>query len=248
MKLKAYAFLIITTATLLAPTTSLADNAAKKAAVTNMVRALGYGGAIHHFKNYVLRGTDKYHVKAGNGFKAASDAIAAYRNAAPTEAEKATLKEIEGVITQYQDALSVVQTMVAEKKSAKEIDGAVKINDGPATTGIAKLREGQEWSPLADAEYALGYGCGIHQFKNYVLRGDDRRQKVEVCFMTAESAVGYITNKDATKGLLKVIGEYKAALSEIAKMVAASKSAEEIDGSVKIDDSPAIKDLETLRK
>ncbi|MBE9562952.1 MAG: hypothetical protein IMF12_08840 [Proteobacteria bacterium] len=235
---------VVALAILLIPMASFADDAAKKAAVTDMVRALGYGGAIHNFKNYVLRGKDKYNRKADTSFQTAQTAIQAFRNAEPTKMETAVLDDINQVIQLYRDALPIIQVMIG-KKTAKEIDAGVKISDGPAISGIAKLRKGHEWGALAEIEYALGYGCGIHQFKNYVLRGDARREKAETCFTTAETAIKKL---DGAAGVTRVIAEYKAALATTAEMIDAGKTAEEIDGSVKISDNLAKDNLKVLRK
>ncbi len=114
----------------------------KWSALDTLDAALGYVGAIHHFKNYVLRGTDEYRTNAIARFKEARDAIATLRgDAALGDKEKKALDDIEGVVKRYEANVSTAQTMMAERKSIKEIDTAVKVDDAPAIAGLAVLRK-----------------------------------------------------------------------------------------------------------
>lgn len=226
-----------------------ADAVEKKVQVAGMVRTLGYGGAIHNFKNYVLRGAEKYHAGATARFGEAKKFVAALESVAD-EAETVALKDIAGVIDQYEAALSTVREMHLAGKSVKEIDAAVKISDKPAVEGLKTLRASASWSDLEQAEYALGYGNAIHQFKNYVIRGAEKH------------GVGAAERFDEAKGALKkmsaeggaavenvvgVIDAYVAALPAIQGMVAEGKTAEEVDTAVKISDKPAMEGLAHLR-
>ncbi len=107
--------------------------------VGDLVHALGYGGAVHQFKNYVLRGEDKYARAAEAGFAEAQEIVTALQAGADT-GQAAALTGIAGTIAQYQAALPKVQAMVAEDKTPTEIDQAVKIDDKPAIEGLATLR------------------------------------------------------------------------------------------------------------
>ncbi|MEN8221104.1 MAG: hypothetical protein ABFS56_33085 [Pseudomonadota bacterium] len=261
MKLKTSVFLIAATFALtamLAPITGAADEAAKKAAIVKLVRALGYGGAIHNFKNYVLRGyrlqetpprsVQGYHDGATAGFALAQEAIKDFRKAGPSRAESAALRNIAGVVSNYMAAIAAVQKMIAEGKSAEEIDKAVKISDGPAVKGIHALRKGRTWNASENAEYALGYGNAIHQFKNYVLRGDNRYNKTKARLIKAKIAMKSVKgNKKAVDKVLTVIKAYTDALETVKKMAGSSSSAKDIDKAVSISDGPAFDGLAQLR-
>jgi methyl-accepting chemotaxis protein len=113
--------------------------------------AMGYGGAIHNFKNYVLRGglqaTD---VVGGNfdNYRAASDQqwiraetlVGEVKAAAKTDEEKAAADQILSVINQYKANLAVAKQMHGEAKTIQEIDTAVKVDDAPALAGFDLLR------------------------------------------------------------------------------------------------------------
>lgn len=114
----------------------------KWTALDRLDAALGYVGAIHHFKNYVLRGKEDYKTWAAAKFKDAHAAIDELRkDATMGDKEKKALDDIEGVVKKYEGNVDVVTKMMADKKSVKEIDTAVKVDDAPATAGLAVLRK-----------------------------------------------------------------------------------------------------------
>ncbi len=232
---------------MLTPITGFADDAGKKAALANLVRAMGYGCGIHNFKNYVLRGKEKHRNKAAKCFANAKKAIANFRAASATETETTILWAIEGVVDAYNSNLAIVAGEIKVGKTAKQVDRSVQIGDSPAIKGIKALRKEYEWSALEQAEYALGYGGAIHQFKNYVLRGDDRYQKAMDKFTAVETALEPLKDQSVAKDILGVVDQYKAGLDTMKKMVADGKTAEEIDTTVKISDGPAVKGLAALR-
>jgi methyl-accepting chemotaxis protein len=124
-------------ALLLAPLSGVAADL--QAQVADLVRALGYGNAIHQFKNYVLRGADKHANAAAAAFAQAQETVTALQAGADA-AQAEALKGIAGTIAQYQEALPTIKALQAEGKSVQEVDAAVKIDDKPAIEGLAALR------------------------------------------------------------------------------------------------------------
>lgn len=116
-----------------------ADTAPKALALTSIVEHVGYGGMIHHFKNYVLRKDTpriaKFRISAG----AAMAALGQYANTAPDAQERAALGAIRKTVVEYGQKLKRVTALAAEGKSAREIDRMVKISDKAALAGIATL-------------------------------------------------------------------------------------------------------------
>src|SRR6185295_3100571 len=103
---------------------------------------------------------------------------------------------------------------------------------------------------------ALGYGAGIHHFKNYVLRGaDDYRTKADESLGEAEKILASLRvapdatpkDKEAVDAIEKVVKQYRANLPVAQKMHAEGKSIQEIDTAVKVDDAPAVAGLAVLR-
>ena len=100
----------------------------------------GYGGFIHNFKNYVLRGAEKY----VNRFE--KNKIAVYRYLKSyqkidglSEKEKNALENIKKVAKEYEKNMGIVTTLIKEGKSIKEIDSIVKVNDDPAFKAFKDL-------------------------------------------------------------------------------------------------------------
>ncbi len=104
--------------------------------------ALGYGGLIHDFKNYVLRKDAERagRIEAvGGAALAALDRYAAF----PLSPEEArALESIRRVVELYLAHAGQVSAMAADGASAAAIDAAVKIDDRPALDGIATLSAG----------------------------------------------------------------------------------------------------------
>ncbi|MGB0696045.1 MAG: methyl-accepting chemotaxis protein [Rhodospirillaceae bacterium] len=112
---------------------------AKKQELNALVSAMGFGGMIHQFKNYVLRHDAPRVAKIQAKVADAKQAISKYRGLGISAAESQNLDAILGVVSLYEQNTALVQDLVAEGKTAQEIDGTVKINDNPALEGIAAL-------------------------------------------------------------------------------------------------------------
>ena len=120
-------------ALLLAPLSGIAAD--RQAQVADLVRALGYGNAIHQFKNYVIRGADKHSTAAAERFNEAKASLAKLSGQNAAAVAQAT-----AVIEAYEATLPKIQGMVAEGKTPTQIDQTVKIDDTPAIEGLAALR------------------------------------------------------------------------------------------------------------
>ncbi|MCP4766733.1 MAG: PAS domain S-box protein, partial [Gammaproteobacteria bacterium] len=110
--------------------------------ISEIKSQIGFGGAIHNFKNYVLRGTPKYADRFRKNHALTGEKIKEYA-ALPqlTGAEQEALNAIQGVIDEYNINLDKVEPMVASGATAAEIDGVVKISDSPAIKGLQVLHE-----------------------------------------------------------------------------------------------------------
>ncbi len=100
------------------------------AEASKLQMSLGFGGAIHQFKNYVLRGKAKHGANATTLFKAA-DAEA------NNIADAASKKAVKDVIQKYIAAISTVDKMVADNKTPEQIDAAIKISDAAAVKALS---------------------------------------------------------------------------------------------------------------
>ena len=244
-----------------------ADTLPKSLALNSIVEHLGYGGMIHHFKNYVIRKDTprigKFQVSAG----AAIAALNQYGNTDPNAEEAAALDALRKTVADYSNKITTVNALAAEGKTASEIDKTVKISDKAALEGLALLsaivenkNENAQDGNLTKTELVeamrtgFGYGGMIHQFKNYVLRQDAPRIKkvhnaMDKIISAIESYQSLKINaeeKQALTDISSVIEAYKAGLEKAKSFAATGLTPEEIDQQIKVSDGPAIKGLATL--
>jgi methyl-accepting chemotaxis protein len=113
--------------------------AAKSDLLAKLRQALGYGGMIHQFKNMVLRVDARRVGIVRTKATEAVQALEAYRGIGVDHEEAASLDAIESVIRRYESEADVAEGMINAGKTPVEIDQVVKIDDGPALAGFAKL-------------------------------------------------------------------------------------------------------------
>jgi methyl-accepting chemotaxis protein len=92
----------------------------------------GYGGFIHNFKNFILRGQQKYIVRFNKNTTAMNDAIARLAAMALDDSEQQALDHIRAVADRYIKAIGTATELAAAGKTPSEIDRVVKIDDSPA--------------------------------------------------------------------------------------------------------------------
>lgn len=115
---------------------------AKQNNVMNIRAAMGYGGAIHSFKNYVLRGQKKYHDRHIEAAKDINANIASYRSIGSlTFREVQSLDKVEEMVKSYLDATVLTQKLLDKGKTTNEIDKTVKINDKPYLKALTVLSD-----------------------------------------------------------------------------------------------------------
>ncbi|MCV6587486.1 MAG: methyl-accepting chemotaxis protein [Marinobacterium sp.] len=121
--------------------TDLRDQAlAREEILLNMRSNAGYGGLIHNFKNYVLRGQSKYLERVNSNHQALLSDINRYRQMSGlTVEERQALQGIETTINLYRSAAQQIEGLVRQHRSIQELDKAVKISDSPAIAGFNTL-------------------------------------------------------------------------------------------------------------
>ncbi len=112
----------------------------KQTHLMNIRSQMGYGGAIHVFKNYVLRGQDKYYKrymeKAGSILKD----IEAYNDIGNLSSlEIKSLQKIEEMVEKYRVASQTAKELVDSVRTPKEIDSVIKIDDNPYLAALTDL-------------------------------------------------------------------------------------------------------------
>ena len=114
--------------------------------LSQMKSALGYGGAIHHFKNYVIRRDERYVERGKESFRHFQESAERYRDLeGVTEEELNELIVIEETMQRYVEAFTTAREMFSAGATVAEVDSVVMIDDRPAlkayTTLDDQLRE-----------------------------------------------------------------------------------------------------------
>lgn len=114
--------------------------AVRQQLLMNIKANFGYGGMIHNFKNYVLRGKAKYLPKIDKNYHALQADLTSYNllNGLTNE-ELQALSDIASVAKNYFDNTKYVDSLFAKGKTAEDVDSVVKISDKPALDAFKVL-------------------------------------------------------------------------------------------------------------
>ncbi len=117
----------------------LNDNT-KKEIISQIKTIIGYGGLIHNFKNYVIRGKNKYEKNVNKQYKELLALIERYKrlpNVTPQEI--ALLDTVKETFTKYHSGLPKVVEAYKNGQSVRQLDKVVKVNDSPAIKALKTL-------------------------------------------------------------------------------------------------------------
>jgi len=118
------------------------NKAQRNDALNGLQILIGYGGFIHNFKNYVIRGDDYYAKRVKQQLEKAYMQIQAYQLLPNINTkERQALDTINHTLHKYQDKLPLIAAMKIKQAPVSEIDQAVKVNDQPALSAIDYLRQ-----------------------------------------------------------------------------------------------------------
>jgi len=116
------------------------DNLKKNTLTFKLYEAIGYGGAIHQFKNYVLRRDQKYYDRFDAYYELAIEIIQKLNQLENiTKTDKEDLATIKSVFDQYRTALDTAKLLIKQNKTSLDIDSVVKISDSPAIEALHNL-------------------------------------------------------------------------------------------------------------
>ncbi|MBQ0731394.1 MAG: diguanylate cyclase [Oleispira antarctica] len=229
--------------------------------------AIGYGGMIHEFKNFILRNDPIYMETIHKHIGSAESIIHQYSLLQLTNAELTALDDIQRVISIYEKAHVQVDNLVRQGYSITQLDNTVKVDDTPALRGLETLRQEVRNSltsetPLskarvsADLRAAIGYGGMIHEYKNYILRHEIKyKNEVKVQLQKAYEAIAqYRTLEPSNAEVLALndientLQNYGDNLNIISQLISNKTSIHEIDKSLRIDDYNALRGLNIIDK
>ncbi len=109
------------------------DKVEKNRIISQIKQDAGYGGFIHNFKNYVLRGDQKYVNTINIKYNNIKSLVQEYENISSiTKEEKVLIATIMDTFTRYKSGLVSIVDAYNTNKSIKSLDKIVKIDDKPA--------------------------------------------------------------------------------------------------------------------
>lgn len=245
---------------------SMNDNRVR--AVGSVMGALGYGGMIHNFKNYLLRKDWPRVTETQRRIGALMETLDQLALIDVSPEERQAIGLLRDAVSAYVEKIQIATTLVAENKSAAEIDAQVRYDDSAVIAAANLLVErlqsdaagiSQNILPpvqLVVLQSALGFGGVIHQFKNYVLRGDEESYDA---FFKAKDRAQQAIDKYRTMNITSeekraldvvgsMVGAYSRRIDQAAEMYANKMTPEQIDNVVIYDDGPALAAISALER
>ena len=138
--------------------------ASKAVALSRLRDALGYGGTIHQFKNFVIRKDRRRIVPIQRALMEVSVALSAYESGGVNADESAALEVLDRVWTEYGHAVAVAEYMASQGESIRDIDEAVRIDDTPALDAMATLDRELSRAREASSEWVAASVAGVRMW------------------------------------------------------------------------------------
>ncbi len=238
-------------------------------ALSDLDEALGYGGMLHDFKDYIIRQDPDYEKHIYLHLGAALLAIQNYLNLTPTEHENQSLMEIRNVLDEYYNKLRIAEKDIVKGISSIELDKLIVIDDEPAIRAIDTLftfvwqHTGVEHSEmvnyseqLSKLSHEIGYGGMISQYKNYLLRDEGRYkiaaeksiENIRALLLLYQAGAALKEEREAAQAIAGVVDQYLKNLDIITMMRGQGYSLREIDAAAKIDDQVAFDGFDALSR
>jgi diguanylate cyclase (GGDEF)-like protein/PAS domain S-box-containing protein len=130
---------------------SLKEKLIRAEQLAKLAQEIGFGGLIHDFKNYILRGEVHYLDSFLNRLSNSQNIINVFQNLNHISAkEKEAIKKVNLTINRYHQHILLAQVLRSKGKNIEEIDLRVRIDDSSAVEAITML---QHYELGIDAEY-----------------------------------------------------------------------------------------------
>jgi CheY-like chemotaxis protein/signal transduction histidine kinase len=141
ISLTAFSFIYFKSNELSQNRSSFQHNSVQKLSILNkMDGSMGYGGLIHNFKNYILRGDTGYLKKASQDFYTITQTLSQYLAISNSPVEAKNIEIIRQTAEKYSDALKTAKRLLAQNIPISTVDREIKINDKPAVNAITALK------------------------------------------------------------------------------------------------------------
>ena len=127
---------------------SALEHAALQDVIGNLVAASGYDAMIHHYKNFLIRGSADELQLVRERFAELDLLFARAEAAARLSADhRQALAQLRAVYQRYEAALERIGEMHAAGRSVTQIDTQLRMDDAPARAALEQLRS---WQPPQD--------------------------------------------------------------------------------------------------
>lgn len=111
---------------------------------------LGYGGLIHNFKNYLLRGDLNYFEQFQSDVQQLKNKLSTIEQQhLLTPLQRASITQIRETIEEYQENIFLLKQLKLQGITIQEQDKLVRVDDGPMLASLSKL---QLQTPKVDSE------------------------------------------------------------------------------------------------
>ncbi|NPA73590.1 MAG: hypothetical protein GXO12_02655 [Epsilonproteobacteria bacterium] len=118
----------------------LMNSSKKKLIISQIKEIVGYGGLIHNFKNYILRGKDKYIENFKKQYKKLIELLSEYKSLPNVSSRELKLiNDIEKVFDKYNKGIDLLQQARNNGNTIEQLDAIVKVNDKPAIQALNEL-------------------------------------------------------------------------------------------------------------
>ncbi|MCP5433570.1 MAG: HAMP domain-containing histidine kinase [Alphaproteobacteria bacterium] len=230
-----------------------------------LIMQMGLEGLIHPFKAYVLTGDETIIPSIYAAVGATRSTIGVYRQQVLTPDESEGLDKITATVERYNDNVAVALRMRKNGARAKEIDKAVRVDDGPAVAGFTALVKGllddlglkappqskalkPQFRLLGNLRMSLGYNGLVHNYDNYILRHDETAyQRFQKSLAYARLQIDEFRRSNLTAveagaidDIEHVVDQFEAGLSDgrLEQLYRSGASPEEIYAALNVDPTP----------
>ena len=118
----------------------LVSSVEKHKIIASIGEYVGYGGIIHNFKNFVIRGDEEYKINVDNQYKEFLKLINKYREFPNLKSEEiGFLDVVEKTFKKYHNGLSKIEYAYKNNIDIKTLDKDVKVHDTESMIALYKL-------------------------------------------------------------------------------------------------------------
>ena len=225
-----------------------------------LIEALGYGGLIHKYDNFILRKTTQHMIEAWVSYGIVQSVINKLILYSDSHGERTSLEDLRLVVDEIGENLKYVEDRIAAGVSSKNILSSVDIDFFKADRALDNLGKALS-SDLGDNKETLKEDIVVRMngfiqaYKRYLILGDELEYKLAKSHaaQSKQFAEQYLTKdisfgeRIAIEDILETISEYENNLEAIKENLANDMLAEDVDRLVRVDDTEALRGLKILR-